>query len=183
MNLYDACTYGRIDLLEQLKRDGLLPDLMVDQDRDGRYPHEVAICSGQLNVLRWLVQDSGQIVDLTIDNYSAVEQAVAWEQLETLKWLVLESKQPVLIKINSKDTDWYMSDDVYNPAIVSFLEAVNQLHVAGVSIARLQQSPCMVQLVADGRFSPELISRLDASDLELAAGLRTTQSRKHLHRC
>ena len=177
LNIYDVCELGRIDILEQWKKDGILPDLM---DEDGSYsewyPHEIAIRFGHLDLLKWLVNDSGQKVDLTVNNQRAVVNAAFFERPEILKWLVLESKQPATVRIDSNDTDWYKSAHHDNPEITSFLEAVNRLHVAGASIERLQQAPEMVQLVESGRLSPEIVSQLTDNDIQIATGAVAIQA-------
>lgn len=173
MTLTDAIELNRVDVLQQMKDSGSLPNLMEDLDtsKSQWYPHEIAIKWGNLEALKWLVNDSGQTVDLTVFDNRGVVTAAAYEHLDVLKWMVLESKQPVLVKIDPDDTSWYKSDHYHNHAIENFLEAVNQLHMVGVSSERIQSTPNMVRLVEDGRFSARIVSQLTPSDIELAAGV------------
>ena len=180
MDLYEAVEYGELDQLNKWKIDGSLPDLMDDFDtsRTQWYPHEIAIRNGQFETLKWLVNESGQQIDLTVSDHRAIVVAASYERTDILKWLVLYSGQPVLVKLDEKDTDWYKSEHYNNHEIRTFLEAVNSLHVCGVSIEQIQRSPGMVQLVEAGRLSPEIVCKLTDDDIELALGAKAASASK-----
>ena len=179
-DIYDACQHGDIEQLETWKAEGKLPDLMDEFDTKSQwFPHEIAIRHDNLDVLKWLVNDSGQKIDLTVSGQRSLINAVAYARTEIMRWLVLESKQPVLVRLDENDTDWYKSDHYNNDEITTFLEAVNNLHVAGVTIDQIQQTPEMAKLVESGLLSAELVARLDENDIKLATGASTaTTARK-----
>ena len=88
MNQVEAAESGNLQWFKDQKAAGTLPEL---RSSDIRF----ATASGHLEVIKWLVLESGQPVNVAIaDNY-AIGLAAEFGRIEVIKWLVLESGQPV----------------------------------------------------------------------------------------
>ena len=142
MTFDDAIELGNIQELQRLKNEGLLPDLMDTPDpvQPPRYPHETAIRWGQLDVLKWLVLESGQDVDLTAVRNRSLVEAIEFEHLDIVRWLILDSNQRIEIDLGP-DPDWYSG----NSEIAKFLNAVDRLIKSGFSLSLIRTCPEMIE--------------------------------------
>lgn len=140
MRFDDAIELGNISALVEMRDSGTLPALMGKEFSDftSWYPHEIAIRWGQFEVLKWLVQESGQRIDLTAQNSRAVVVAAAYERTDILKWLILESGQDVDLNLSSGDTDWYKGENYNNEEITEILESCDGLLKMGFSLETIR---------------------------------------------
>lgn len=121
MELYDFTKLfqdGAVDQLAELRDAGKLPDLMhLTDPHSGWYPHETAIKFGQLDTLKWLVNESGQAVDLFRRGSRAVVCAAAFDRVDCLTYLLYESGQKPVVDPTA--SNWFES--------VVYPEAVREL--------------------------------------------------------
>lgn len=148
MKLHDAIAYGDIQQLEKWRDAGVLPDLMAapDMGRTSWYPHEVAVRYGQLETLKWLVNNSGQEIDLTIEKSRSLFTASAYGHTEVLLWLLLESQQAVDLGLVIEDDDWFVSA-VYSEDVRLLLESIHKLARSNISIETIRAFPEMIDAV------------------------------------
>jgi hypothetical protein len=93
---FEAAETGNLAWFQHHKAAGTLPDLML-ADMDGYYLHELAADKGHLPVVRYLIEDSGQSVDATINDNFALRYAACNGHLPVVRYLIEESGQPVNI--------------------------------------------------------------------------------------
>ena len=136
MDIFEACRDGNLDWLKQQHAAKKLGRVMVKNQLSSKslFPHEYAAAGGHLEVLKWLVLESGKKVDLTRNHNQALRFAVKHEHLEVIKWLVSESGQPV----NVAD---FGNDAINCAAWTGNLEIVKWL---------VQESRQVVNLATDG---------------------------------
>ena len=98
MDIFEACRIGDLDWLKQQKAAKTLGRLMRrDQSNTllpfplRLYPHEYAAANGHLEVLKWLVLESGQLVDLLRNDALSLRFAARNGHLDVVKWLLEES--------------------------------------------------------------------------------------------
>lgn len=90
---FTAAKFGRLDWFQQQYTAGTLPDLMKP-NLDGEFAHEFACEYGSLDVLQWLVEESGQEIDLCFDNRSfTLNLAIHRNDLPIVQYLIEESGQ------------------------------------------------------------------------------------------
>lgn len=100
MNIFDACRDGNLEWLKQQHAARKLGRLMRrDQSNTllpfplRLYPHEYAASNGHLEVLKWLVLESGQRIDLLRDDALSLRFAARNGHLDVVRWLLEESGQ------------------------------------------------------------------------------------------
>lgn len=87
MNIYRACKDGNLNWLKKQKEAGEL-STVIDDDAI-----KWAAANGHLEVIKWLVMESGQQIDVTADNNAAIIWAADNGHLDVIKWIVLESTE------------------------------------------------------------------------------------------
>ncbi|MBT9131370.1 MAG: hypothetical protein DDT41_01675 [candidate division WS2 bacterium] len=92
MNIHDACTVGNLDWI---KEHYTAEELLNRSTPGGFLPHELAASLGHLHILKWLVKESGLLIDLTSYDNRAVRLAIEEGHLPVVQWLIRESGQPV----------------------------------------------------------------------------------------
>ena len=97
MNIFYACQVGDLTWLKQQKAAKKLGRLMIKKlpVATPQFPHEYAAAGGHLDVLKWLVMESGSSVDLTRNHNQTVLLAIEHEHLDVIKWLVESSGQKI----------------------------------------------------------------------------------------
>jgi hypothetical protein len=91
---FEAARTGNLAWFQHHKAAGTLPDLML-ADMDGCYLHELAALNGHLHIIRYLIEDSGQLVDATTDNNFALRYAAENGHLHIIRYLIEDSGQSV----------------------------------------------------------------------------------------
>ena len=100
---------GSVDILTVLRDADKLPNLMQLSDSDcGWYPHETAIKFGQLETLKWLVNDSGQSIELFRRGTRSLACAAAYNRIDCLAWMLNESGQSP--DIDPTGSKWFEAD-------------------------------------------------------------------------
>ena len=116
MDIQTACEFGNLRWLQDQKRLGLLGDVTEDDN----WAVQRASGNGHLDVVKWLVKESGQPVDVTATENYAVRWAAYYGYLDIITWLVEESGQAV--DVTAKD-NWA----VKSAAAKGYLETVQWL--------------------------------------------------------
>lgn len=88
MDVYQACIEGNLSWL--IKNNKQLADLNTPSNH-GWTGIELAAENGHLDVVKWLVSESGQPVDVTVSDDFAIRYAAEYGYLDIIKWLVMES--------------------------------------------------------------------------------------------
>jgi hypothetical protein len=91
---FEAARTGNLAWFQYHKAAGTLPNLML-VDIDGYSLHELAAANGHLSVVRYLIEDSGQLVDATARDNRALRYAATNGHLLVIRYLVEESGQSV----------------------------------------------------------------------------------------
>jgi len=89
MPQFDAAKSGDLSWFSNLRAINKLPDLMRSNQLE-YYVHDIAINANNLKLLKWLVSESGQNIDLTIDDNWALQTAAELGHLSLVQWLVEE---------------------------------------------------------------------------------------------
>ena len=145
MLFLDAIKAGNISELELLRDSGSLPDLMeLIEFSDRWYPHEVAIFYNQLRVLKWLMKESGQTVNLAVCQSRVLPIAAYTSNSESLRWLLLYSDQDLDLTCGTGSTKWFV-DGVFNEDAKKILSAVIRLQDLGYSLQSLRERPAIVE--------------------------------------
>ncbi len=121
MDVFGACRDGDLDWLKQQKAANKLGRLMIKTQSSPKsqfpeeyvaaFPHEYAAAGGHLDVLKWLVFESGRTVDLTRNQNQAVRIAIASNHLDVVKWLVESSGQSVNVTDFGSDAIYFAIGD------------------------------------------------------------------------
>jgi len=85
VNILEACETGDVSWFKQQKDNGTLPDLSVEQGYSDATPIEYACRFGQLDVIKWLVEESGQRIRTKIS--PAISSALIYGHLHIVKWI------------------------------------------------------------------------------------------------
>ena len=88
-NLRAACETGNLAWLKEQKANGTLGDI----SENGNCAIYAAVAAGQLEVIKWLAEESGQAVDVTTDNNYVFRIAAENGHLDIVKWLITDSEQ------------------------------------------------------------------------------------------
>jgi ankyrin repeat protein len=91
---FEAAETGNLAWFQYHKAAGTLPDLML-ADMDGYYLHEIAADKGHLHIIRYLIEDSGQPVDVTAKDNWALQFAAANGHLSAVRYLIEEFGQSI----------------------------------------------------------------------------------------
>jgi ankyrin repeat protein len=91
---FEAARTGNLAWFQHHKAAGTLPDLML-ADMDGYSLHELAADKGHLHIIRYLIEDSGQLVDAAADDNWALQFAAADGYLSVVRYLIEESGQSI----------------------------------------------------------------------------------------
>jgi len=162
VDIFEACRVGNLEWLKQHHAAKKLGRAMVKNQLSSNplFPHEYAAAGGHLEVLKWLVMESGKKVDLTRNHNQAVRLAVKHGELEVIKWLVSESGQPVNV------ADY--GNDAINCAVGSGnLEIVKWLVQESGQVVNLAADGGMAVLVAAGNGDFEVLKWLVESSGQL----------------
>jgi ankyrin repeat protein len=89
-----ACT-GNLAWFHYHKAAGTLPDLNLCDDDSGWFPLDFAARHGHLSVVRYLIEESGQSIDVTAHNNFALRYAARHGHLSVVRYFIEESGQPV----------------------------------------------------------------------------------------
>jgi len=91
MDQFEAARTGNLEWFKEQKEAGLLPDLMVqDFDTEGSrwYPHEYAIYADHAEVLIWIVEHSGQDIDISLEENWALFAVARYDCMDVLQVLL-----------------------------------------------------------------------------------------------
>jgi hypothetical protein len=99
INQFEAAETGNLAWFQYHKAAGTLPDLMLTDTADF-YPHDLAAENGHLEILRYLVEESGQVIDLTADDSYPLRWSAENGYLSVVRYLIEDSGQLVDATIN-----------------------------------------------------------------------------------
>lgn len=118
----EAISEGHIEIVKWYMTD-LFSALHLEPE-DERLLNQAAI-SGQLEILKWLILDSGRYIDLNtdIDDGHVLTVAARRGRLSLVRWLVLESGQAIDVLSDGGDTLEYARARGYVD-VAQFLETV-----------------------------------------------------------
>jgi ankyrin repeat protein len=92
---FEAARTGNLAWFHHHKAAGTLLNLNLCDADFGWFPLDLAARHGHLSVVRYLIEDSGQSVDATSDNNSAIRLAARHGHLSVVRYLIEESGQLV----------------------------------------------------------------------------------------
>lgn len=194
-----AITTGNLEQLKSWKESNSLPRLAI---KEGKYlpsPLVQAVQSRQFEIVKWLVYESGQKINLNravaaaavsgevevidwmvyhsgqeIDVTGALFNAVNGGSIDMIKWLFLKSGQEIKISdfVSVIAAEWASHG---HPEIPSFLNAIKSLVEAGVSIKTIQKYPAILDAVEIGKSSASFIAALSSDDLQQLQDSKTVK--------
>lgn len=88
MTLFEACISGDLGWLKANREFLGDINLISDEDTEASYPIQHAVRHGHIDIVRWLITDSGKDVDFTIGDSAALREAAAVGNLEIIRYLV-----------------------------------------------------------------------------------------------
>jgi ankyrin repeat protein len=96
---FEAARTGNLAWFQHHKAAGTLPNLMLTDTSD-YYPHDRAAENGHLEILRYLVEESGQVIDLTADDSYPLRWSAETGHLPVIRYLIEDSGQSVDATLN-----------------------------------------------------------------------------------
>jgi hypothetical protein len=122
---FDAARTGNLAWFQHHKAAGTLPDLML-ADTNGYYSHEFAAENGHLDIVRYLIEESGQSVDAAADDNYALQFAAANGYLPVVRYLIENSGQ--LIDATARDNSalQFAATNAHLPVVQYLIEDSNQ---------------------------------------------------------
>jgi hypothetical protein len=122
---FEAAETGNLAWFQHHKAAGTLPDLMLTDTAD-YYPHDLATENGHLEILRYLVEESGQVIDLTVDDSYPLHLAAENGYLHIVRYLIEESGQSVDATSNDNFALRYAAENGHLPVVRYLIEDSGQ---------------------------------------------------------
>jgi ankyrin repeat protein len=91
---FEAARTGNLAWFQHRSTAGTLPDLTRASGNEG-LPLEIATTHGHLPVVRYLIEESGQLINATSEDNAALRLAVENDHLHSVRYLIDDSGQPV----------------------------------------------------------------------------------------
>jgi ankyrin repeat protein len=134
---FEAARTGNLAWFQHHKAVGTLPDLNLCDDDSGWFPLDLAARHGHLSVVRYLIEESGQSIDVTAHNNFALRYAARHGHLPVVRYLIEESNQPVDVFANDNkllrtaaDTSSFVELRTYLETVIPIIESL------GLDLAR-----------------------------------------------
>jgi ankyrin repeat protein len=135
INQFEAAETGLLAWFQYHKTAGTLPDLMLT-DASDYYPHDLAAENGYLEILRYLVEESGQVIDLTADDSYPLRYAAEFDHLHIIRYLIEDSGQPVDVFANDTEILRIADESSFDELRVYLETVLPLIENLGLDIAR-----------------------------------------------
>jgi ankyrin repeat protein len=132
INQFEAARTGNLAWFQHHKAAGTLPTLLDNANYSLRY----AAAHGHLSIIRYLIEESGQPIDVAAQNNYAIRYAARNGHLSVVRYLIEESGQPINITAWDNGALKFATENDHTD-VIQYLETVIPIiESLGLDLAR-----------------------------------------------